>query len=433
MFQKNKYKNTAFILYSINSIIASIILSLSLGFFINKYVQKAIIRTHINYYPHVIQHLVDDHKNIKEFFIENKNGTDADKSLFDQFKVNDSIFRIKIWNTEGKIIWSDDKNNIGKVYSDNKTYQRSLLGFPTYDIETQKKSENIRETVHGDIFELYIPVFSSDKIIGVVEIYEKDQLLAKDLNYSTHIIWIIIAINIFIFYLFRSSLFIYLDRRYKNIFNRLNKTQEATIFAMAYQAELRDSYTGMHIIRTSKYIKIIGNNLKKNKNYKNYITRDYLHDLENAALVHDIGKVAISDSILQKKGKLTPKEFEEMKKHCEYGYQTLLAVKKRLGFRSFLDLAIDIVRYHHEKWDGSGYPKGLKGEEIPLSARMMALADVYDALRTERPYKKAFNHEECLQIIKNESGKHFDPLMVQIFLENHHIFKKESINQKNLL
>ena len=143
-----------------------------------------------------------------------------------------------------------------------------------------------------------------------------------------------------------------------------------------------------------------------------------------SAPLHDIGKIGIPDAILLKPGKLTPAEFTVMKTHVEIGYQTLKNIDKRYQKNAFLQMGLDITRYHHEKWDGSGYLSQLKGEQIPLSARIMALADVYDALRSKRVYKSAFPHEEAVSIIQEGRGKHFDPELVDLFTASHQEFKE---------
>ena len=142
--------------------------------------------------------------------------------------------------------------------------------------------------------------------------------------------------------------------------------------------------------------------------------------------LHDIGKVGVQDSILNKPGRLSEEEFEEMKKHCDYAVTILEKALARLSFQSFLDIAIQIASTHHERWDGTGYPNGLSNSMIPLSGRIMALADVYDALRSSRPYKEAFPHDKCLQIIMEGSGKHFDPDVVNAFLFHEKEFHKIS-------
>jgi putative two-component system response regulator len=136
-----------------------------------------------------------------------------------------------------------------------------------------------------------------------------------------------------------------------------------------------------------------------------------------AAPLHDIGKVGIPDSILLKPGKLTPEEFEIMKTHTIIGENTLLDLKQRYSGYRFLELAVNIARHHHERWDGTGYPDGLSGQSIPLSARIMAVADTYDALRSKRVYKDAISHNDSVEVIRQSSGTHFDPEIVEVFIE----------------
>jgi len=199
-----------------------------------------------------------------------------------------------------------------------------------------------------------------------------------------------------------------------------------TIFALAYQAELRDQQTGKHLERTSIYVRLLADRLAGLPQYRGYLTPAYISGLEKSAPLHDIGKVGVPDSILLKPGKLTYEEMEQMKKHCEYGARILRRAEEKLGFRSFLSIAIQLAMHHHERWDGQGYPQGLAGERIPVSARIMALADVYDALSTTRPYKKAFSHQECLRIITEKRGTNFDPQVVDAFLECEATFERTS-------
>ncbi len=213
--------------------------------------------------------------------------------------------------------------------------------------------------------------------------------------------------------------------------NQLIKTQSVTTFALAYQAELRDQETGKHLERTATYVEILAKELSRMPAYKSYITESYISDLVRAAPLHDIGKVGIPDAILHKPGKLNASEFEMIKKHCEYGAEVLKIADKKLGFDSFLKLAIQIVCFHHEKWNGQGYPRGLKGDNIPLSARIMAVADVYDAIRTNRCYKPAFSHEKAVEMIMAERGKHFDPDIVDAFYSKAREFYDVSVAFKD--
>ncbi len=207
---------------------------------------------------------------------------------------------------------------------------------------------------------------------------------------------------------------------------QLLQTKDVTILALAYQAELRDGETGSHISRTSEYVGLIARQMKKNSSQSSYLTDEYVHELVKSAPLHDIGKVGIPDRILQKKGKFTPEEFEIMKKHCEYGSEVIRKAQEKLNFQSFLEIATQLTLSHHEKWDGSGYPSGLAGNQIPLSARIMALADVYDALRSKRYYKDAFSHEKTCAILREERGRHFDPEIVDAFFAREKNFERIS-------
>ena len=194
----------------------------------------------------------------------------------------------------------------------------------------------------------------------------------------------------------------------------------SSILALAKLAEARDEDTGEHLDRMSHYARVISEILYESNIYTDVITLEYIDDLVRFCPLHDIGKVGIQDNILLKPGKLTPEEFEEMKKHVFFGSEVLKSAEKNLlkRGRSLFGIGVEIAEGHHEKWDGSGYPYGRKGTEIPVSARIVALADVLDALTSKRPYKKAFSLEESLGIIAEGRGKHFDPVMLDAMFKN---------------
>jgi len=202
----------------------------------------------------------------------------------------------------------------------------------------------------------------------------------------------------------------------------------ATILGLAKLAEYRDSDTGAHLERIREYSKILAEELAKLPRYKGYITKEYIDDLYNSSILHDIGKVGIPDSILLKPGRLTPDEFEIVKQHSKLGGDAIRAIETKIKGKSFLTLGKEIAYYHHERWNGKGYPEGLKGEEIPLSARIVALADVYDALTSKRTYKEAFSHEKAKDIIIGERGSHFDPDIVDAFIKREKEFKEIRIH-----
>lgn len=193
--------------------------------------------------------------------------------------------------------------------------------------------------------------------------------------------------------------------------------QDVTVIAMSSLAETRDNETGNHILRTQRYVRCLAEHLIDHPRFKALLTPEYIQLLFKSAPLHDIGKIGIPDHILLKPGKLTPEEFEVMKKHTTIGYESIVRAEKSMGGEvSFLRLAKEIALSHQEKWDGTGYPEALKGDAIPVSARLMALADVYDALISKRVYKPAFSHEEAVRIISEGRSTHFDPDILDAFL-----------------
>ena len=193
--------------------------------------------------------------------------------------------------------------------------------------------------------------------------------------------------------------------------------QDVTILAMASLAETRDNETGNHIRRTQHYVRLLANRLKTHPRFGYFLSDKTIELLFKSAPLHDIGKVGIPDHILLKPGRFTPEEFEIMKTHTTLGRDAILAAEKHLGMEvSFLDLAKEIAYYHQEKWDGSGYPTGASGDQIPISARLMAVADVYDALISRRPYKEGMPHDQAVEIMRQGRGSHFDPDVLDAFI-----------------
>lgn len=204
----------------------------------------------------------------------------------------------------------------------------------------------------------------------------------------------------------------------------ITELQLATIFALAKLAESRDDETGKHLERVQTLCKILAYLLKDHSRYQDSITEAFIQSVIYASPLHDVGKVGIPDKILLKPGKLLPEEFEIMKTHASIGAKTLEAVKGRYSRNSYIETGIDIAHYHHENWDGTGYPEKLSGEAIPLSARIMKLTDVYDALRSKRVYKPAFQHEEAMKIIIEGNSTQFDPEIVKVFVSNEKLLEQ---------
>lgn len=208
---------------------------------------------------------------------------------------------------------------------------------------------------------------------------------------------------------------------------KISDIQERFIVSFANMIELRDDVTGQHVKRTSKYVEIIAKALKDRNIYPGVITDDFVRAICKAAPLHDIGKIAITDNILRKPGKLTDEEFEIIKTHPKVGGDMLKEALKLDDADEYLYYAYEMAMYHHEKWNGTGYPEGIKGNEIPLSARIMAIADVFDAITSKRSYKDKISEERAFEIIEQSKGTHFDPILVNVFME----IKDEIIDAKN--
>ncbi|MGL6193209.1 MAG: HD domain-containing phosphohydrolase [Thermoguttaceae bacterium] len=209
--------------------------------------------------------------------------------------------------------------------------------------------------------------------------------------------------------------------------------KKVTVSTLAGLAECRDEGTGGHIKRTSMYVASLVRAVAAHESNQYEIKPGFIEDIISAAPLHDIGKMGIPDAILLKQGKLTPEELAVMKQHVIIGADAIRQAVRELNFPTFLDVALEMCESHHERWNGNGYPYGLSDENIPLSARIMAIADVYDALVSERPYKRGMSHDDAIEIIRSERGDAFDPFLVDVFLEISDEFKsiRKQFTEKN--
>ncbi|WP_109511304.1 response regulator [Pseudomonas ovata] len=219
----------------------------------------------------------------------------------------------------------------------------------------------------------------------------------------------------------------FLEQEVQRRTREVTAIQDVTIHAMASLAETRDNETGNHIRRTQHYIRLLANLLREHSRFRHFLDEDTIRLLFKSAPLHDIGKIGIPDHILLKPGRFTPEEFEIMKTHTTLGRDAIQHAENQLGVKvDFLRLAKEIAYSHQEKWDGSGYPQGLAADDIPISARLMAVADVYDALISRRVYKPGMPHEQAVGIIRAGRGSHFDPDICDVFVANAERFREIS-------
>jgi putative two-component system response regulator len=196
----------------------------------------------------------------------------------------------------------------------------------------------------------------------------------------------------------------------------IRQTRDIALLTLAKLAESRDSETGLHLERMAAYSRSLAETLGDNSPYRDLVTEEFVEHLHRSSPLHDIGKVGIPDSILRKPGPLTEAEMTIMRTHTTIGGDTLRAVIEQYTARTFLSMGMEIAYNHHEHWNGEGYPDGLAGDRIPLAARIVAIADAYDAITSRRPYKLAMEHEEAIRRIVTDRGEHFDPVLVDAFL-----------------
>lgn len=237
--------------------------------------------------------------------------------------------------------------------------------------------------------------------------------------YKLHVAYLAVAIGSVLCYVYYNDLVTQdMNTELLNQQKKLSDMQAKIISGLANLIESRDTETGEHVIRTSEYVKALALDCREEGVYSNILTDHYIDLLYTLAPMHDVGKIAVSDVVLKKPGKLTSEEYEEIKKHAIFGGTVVRQILSDITDEEYLSFASDIATYHHERWDGSGYPFGLKGENIPLCARMMSVADSFDALVSKRCYKDPMPVEEALKLMKEESGTHFDPKLIDVFLKH---------------
>ncbi|MBP5587242.1 MAG: HD domain-containing protein [Treponema sp.] len=297
-----------------------------------------------------------------------------------------------------------------------------IMGFLPFLIFTRRRTVAYLFCILSLILFCLLELFSSS-IQPIYEISPRATFIIK----ATNIFLSIIVLSVMIFLFSHIVQNVEFNLEHEVMFQaeklqtqneRIINYQKNMILSLSNLVENRDNDTGEHVRRTSTYVYLLAKATKASGYYIETLTERYVDMLYRAAPLHDIGKIAVSDLILKKPGKLTPEEYEQMKIHTTRGEQIVKEVLGPSNDPEYVRIAGEIAKGHHEHWDGTGYPSNLKGEQIPLSARIMAIADVFDALVTQRCYKQAFPLEQAFEIIKESSGSHFDPVLVEVFIEN---------------
>ncbi len=365
--------------------------------------------------------------------------------------------KIKVFSNSGKVIYSTANEDIGK--QNNHEYFHDVVAKgKIYSKIIEKNTQTLEHNfIDVDVAEVYIPVMQSNAFTGAFEIYYDITEQKRDLDVLlfrfsiTAIVTSLVLLTLVIIMLIKASKMDIYRKEVGNVLNLYNEnleervekqtqeielTQETSLEALSILAEYYDMETGAHLDRIQSYVYLLLNYLKERPPFSEHLqtNRKYIKEITLASVLHDVGKTAIPTEILTKPGKLNDVEFSIMKKHTEIAGNILdnanRAFINHFKKDSYLALARDIALYHHERWDGKGYPKGLKGKSIPLAARVVSIVDVYDALRSKRPYKEPLSHEEAVKEIIESKGKSFDPLIVEAFLAKAAQF--EMISSENL-
>lgn len=276
---------------------------------------------------------------------------------------------------------------------------------------------------------IFLEVIAPD-IKPIYLIDEKILRLIKITNISLSVFVLILILLLFsvILYTIQSHLEVEVSEKAKEAKIENEKRISLQNHIIISLVENRDTDTGEHIQRTSAYVELLSRKAYEQGVYPETITSEFIELIKRAAPMHDIGKIVVMDNVLKKPGKLTPEEFEQMKRHSTEGGRIINDVIGVSEDREFIKMASEVACSHHERWDGKGYPYGLKEEEIPLSARIMAIADVFDALVSPRCYKKPMSQKEAFRIIQEEAGSHFDPILAKLFIDSR--FETEEVLKK---
>jgi len=320
-----------------------------------------------------------------------------------------NLVEFRIWDRSATVVYSfATPQIIGKSFPDDHELMEAMgTGQPSAEIGAAGKPENQALREHGALLEMYVPVFSGGRIVGAVELYRKVPphaiLSPQNLVYALAALLLPLLLHVFFYGQFKlaSLKLVHSGVQLQQAYTSLAKTSLDSIRSMVKALEIRDTGTQVHSEQVVALAVFLGQQLG--------LSSEDMARLVIGAYLHDVGKIGVPDAILLKPGPLTTQERAIMETHVDKGREIVQEVE-------FLCLGVDVVQYHHERWDGTGYAQGLAGEAIPMTARIFALVDVFDALMSKRPYKEPFTLKESRDIIRQSSGSHFDPRVAEVFL-----------------
>lgn len=325
--------------------------------------------------------------------------------------LTDDTVRIKLWNTRGQIVYSTDRPLIGREFPIGMALSTALSGDVARSTSELDKEENIDDSGFGRLLEIYAPVYLEGHggPAGAFEVYRLYEPIHWDIQQQQRYLYGILGLGLLTVY---GSLFWIVKEGSSTIskqrteierqYNQLQRAYAAAMDTLSTSLEIRSGDTEDHVDRTFRLAAAIGRAMG--------LSEDSLSALEKGACLHDVGKIGVPDAVLLKPGRLTEEEWDLMRRHPEMGHKLICQVPG-------MDLVAEVVLSHHERYDGSGYPRGTKGEEIPLEARVLAVVDAYDAMTNDRPYRRAMSPEAAIAEIEANSGTQFDPEVVRAFID----------------
>ncbi len=392
--------------FSLLCLLALVLFGILLGWTVSSSMEHSMFQRVVQETAHIVTQNTEKHFTVDALAqpVAEKDLADFDRQI-EHLSLGPLVTEVKIWNSDRTVTWSPHRNLVGRQFADNDLLTRALSGkIATKIAEGGYLDAKYREQLNRDrILELYVPIFFShdNKPAVVVEVYYDLTTLSQAITTHKKILWNRIIVGFTLLYLVLFGIVYGASRKIITQNKKLEEMMFQTITTMINALDAKSAWTRGHSQRTEKYAEMISDELG--------ISGADKKNLMLAGILHDIGKIGTYDSLLDKAEKLTAEEFEIIKKHPDQGVQILAGA-------SHLQETLQIIRHHHERYDGTGYPAGLAGEKIPLLARILQVADCYDAMTADRPYRKALATDMARKELLDNRGSQFDPAIVDAFI-----------------